>query len=131
MTIVDTTVWVAYLRGKPTAEATWLHGQMGVQDLGLTDLILCEVLQGLPDDSAFAAIRRQFESFQVFDTGGEALAVTAGRNYQMLRRKGKTVRKTIDCVIATFCIESGHSLLHQDRDFDLFESYLGLSVIHP
>jgi len=129
--IVDTTVWVDYLRVAQSAEAIWLDHEMGNQALGLTDLILCEILQGLPDETAFQGIRAQLTAFHVFRNGGEELAVAAARNYQFLRRKGSTVRKTIDCLIATFCIEGGHSLLHRDRDFDSFERYLGLSVIHP
>ena len=69
--------------------------------------------------------------FALILTGGEALAVAAAKNYRKLRSKGVTVRKTIDCLIATCCIEQGHSLLHNDRDFDGFEKHLGLRVIHP
>ena len=131
MVIVDTTVWVDYLRVAQSAEAIWLDREMGNQALGLTDLILCEILQGLPDEAAFRGIRAQLATFHVFGTGGEELAVAAARNYQFLQRKGLTVRKTIDCLIATFCIEENHQLLHRDRDFDSFEQYLGLSIVHP
>jgi predicted nucleic acid-binding protein len=129
--IVDTTVWVDYLRGSDTPEAEWLDRELDRQRLGLIDLILCEVLQGIPDDSAFSRVRRELENFEVFETGGVDLAVAAALNFRKLRQRGHTVRKTIDCVIATFCLQEGHSLLHRDRDFAPFESVLGLSVVHP
>jgi predicted nucleic acid-binding protein len=69
--------------------------------------------------------------FEIFETGGEDLAVVSAQNYRLLRTHGHTVRKTIDCLIATFCLIQGHSLLHRDRDFDAYEKHLGLQVIHP
>ena len=131
MTIVDTTVWIDYLRGAANPHTDWLDRELNRQRLGLTDLILCEVLQGIGEDSTFIRVRRDLSRFEVFDTGGEALAVAAARNYRSLRSSGHTVRKTIDCLIATFCLMERHSLLHRDRDFDPFEKYLGLRVIHP
>ena len=101
------------------------------QPLGLTDLILCEVLQGIRDELTFRRIRREFSRFTIFPSGGEDLAVASAQNYRFLRARGHTVRKTIDCLIATFCLREGHSLLHRDRDFDAFEQHLGLQVIHP
>ncbi len=101
------------------------------QRLGITDLILCEVLQGVKDDRQFAAVRRELLKLEVFLTGGTELAIAAAQNYRRLRARGYTVRRTIDCLIATFCLLHHHSLLHNDRDFDPFETVLGLSVIHP
>ncbi len=131
MTIVDTTVWIDYLRGAANPHTGWLDRELNRQRLGLTDLILCEVLQGIDGDSTFTRVRRELSKFEVFDTGGEALAVAAARNYRSLRFCGHTVRKTIDCVIATFCLIERHSLLHRDHDFDWFEEHLGLRVVHP
>jgi predicted nucleic acid-binding protein len=128
--IVDTTVWVDYFRGIRNPETDWLDAELDRQRLGLTDIILCEVLQGVHDDSAAADVERRLRKLEVFETGGVEFASEAARNYRVLRARGHTVRKTIDCLIATFCIRSGHSLLHRDRDFDPFETYLGLSVIH-
>jgi predicted nucleic acid-binding protein len=129
--IVDTTVWVDYLRGVQNSETNWLSLELGRQRLGLTDLILCEVLQGIPDNTSFARVQRELRKLEVFETGGADLAVAAARNFRELRRHGYTVRKTIDCLIATFCIRQGHALLHRDRDFDPFEQVFGLPVIHP
>jgi len=97
---------------------------------GLTDIILCEVLQGVRDKSTTEDVKRQLLKFDVFESGGVDLASEAARNYRILRSRGHTVRKTVDCLIATFCIRDGHSLLHRDRDFDPLEQYLELSVVH-
>ncbi len=131
MVIVDTTVWVDYFRGVVNPATDWVHAELDRQRLGLTDVILCEVLQGVRDDIAAKEVERQLLKLAVLDMCGTDLAREAARNYRMLRRRGHTVRKTIDCLIATFCIREQHALLHSDRDFDPFETLLELSVIHP
>jgi predicted nucleic acid-binding protein len=128
--IIDTTVWIDYLRGTENPETRWLDRQLQRQRLGLTDLILCEVLQGIRDQNAFARVQADLLRFQIFPTGGTTLAVAAAQNYRDLRLRGHTVRKTIDCVIATFCLQAKHELLHRDHDFDPFEEVLGLQVVH-
>jgi predicted nucleic acid-binding protein len=131
MVIVDTIVWIDYLRGAENPEPRWLDGELQRQRLGLTDLILCEVLQGIRDQGTFAQVQVALLKFQVFQTGGSVLAVAAAQNYRRLRQRGYTIRKTIDCLIATFCLEAEHELLHRDHDFDSFEELLGLQVVHP
>ncbi len=131
MVIVDTTVWIDYFRGETNPETEWLDRELTHQRLGLTDLILCEVLQGISDNRTFAQVEEELLSFQVFSSGGAPMAIASAQNYRKLRARGLTVRKTIDCLIATFCIETGHQLLHRDRDFDLFENHLGLAVVRP
>lgn len=130
MTVIDTTVWIDYLRGANNTETRWLDRELQRQRLGLTDLILCEVLQGIRDPASFVRVRDNLLKFHVFQTRGIELAITAAQNYRRLRDQGYTVRKTIDCVIATFCVQGGHELLHRDRDFDPFETVLGLRVVH-
>lgn len=130
MVIIDTTVWIDYLCGTENLETRWLDRELQRQRLGLTDLILCEVLQGIREQSAFTRVRADLLKFQVFDTGGSGLAVAAAQNYRDLRQRGYTVHKTIDCLIATFCLQAKHELLHRDRDFDCFEKVLGLRVVH-
>jgi len=127
--IVDTTVWVDYLRGIRNPETEWLGREADKQRLGLTDLILCEVLQGVRADREFDRVRAALLRFELFETGGERLAIAAAQNFRRIRAKGRTIRKTIDCLIATFCIVHGHSLLHHDNDFQHFEELLGLSVV--
>lgn len=131
MVIVDTTVWIDYLNGVTTPETEWLDSQLTRQPLGLLDLMICEILQGFATDEEAGRVLRDLKRFQLFETGGLELATSAARNYRLLRAKGRTVRKTIDCIIATYCIREGHSLLHRDRDFDPFEQLLGLSVVQP
>src|SRR5438128_466087 len=115
MVIVDTTVWVHYLRGTDTPHTAWLDREIERRRLGLTDLILCEVLQGVSDERTALAIRRELLKFEVFTTGGVELATSAARNHRTLRARGFTIRRTLDCLIATFCLGHQHSLLHTDR----------------
>jgi predicted nucleic acid-binding protein len=131
MVIVDTTVWVDYLNGVATPHTDWLDRELDQQRLGLTDLILSEVLQGVRDEREAAETRRELLKFEVFTTGGVELAVTAAQNYRALRAQGRTIRRTIDCWIATFCLVNDHTLLHNDSDFDPFEAFLNLRIIHP
>ena len=131
MVIVDTTVWIDYLNGVATPEAEWLDREAARRRLGLLDLMVCEILQGLPTDADATRVLRQLRRFEIFESGGVELAVAAASNYRQLRRRGRTVRKTLDCLIATFCLREGHALLHADRDFDAFEELLHLQVVHP
>lgn len=131
MVIVDSSVWIDYLRAGSSAESLLLDRDLVRRRIGLTDVILCEVLQGIEDESAAKRVQRELCKFVVWSTGGIRLAVAAAENYRKLRAGGYTVRKTIDCLIATFCLDANHELLHRDRDFDPFEVVLGLRVIHP
>lgn len=130
MVVVDTTVWVDYFRGADTAEVAWIERESTNQRLGILDLMVCEILQGLSTDREATRVLRQLRRLAILETGGIDLAVAAALNYRRLRSHGKTVRKTIDCLIATYCIEHRHTLLHHDRDFDAFEALLGLQVVH-
>lgn len=131
MVIVDTTVWVDYLNGISTPEVEWFDRESERQRIGLLDLTVCEVLQGVSTEAVAVRVLRGLRRFEIFDTGGVALAEAAARNYRRLRSRGRTVRKTIDCLIAAFCLEHSHTLLHRDRDFDAFEDLLNLQVVHP
>jgi predicted nucleic acid-binding protein len=131
MVIVDTTVWIDYLRGTENSETVWLDGALTRQRLGLIDLVLCEVLQGIRDPNMFIKVRDELLTFHLFQTGGKDLAITSALNYRKVSDRGYTVRRTIDCLIASFCLEAGHEVLHRDRDFDPFEKALGLRVVHP
>ncbi len=131
MVIVDSSVWIDYLLDRVNRQTDWLDAAVGRQEIGLTSLILCEILQGVRSRAQFRGFQRELLRFPVFDACGTQLAISAARNYRALRDRGITVRRTIDCFIATFCIESDHQLLHNDRDFDVFETHLGLRVLHP
>ena len=131
MVIVDTSTWVDYLNGRSTPQVEWLEKELGRQRLGVMDLIVCEVLQGIRDDGDYSDMRRAMQRLEIFASGGLDLALAAAQNYRTLRARGRTVRKTMDCLIATYCLLHNHALLHNDRDFDPFEQLLGLQVIHP
>lgn len=131
MVIVDTTVWIDYFGGITNDHTLWLQQELTSRPLGMTDLIICEILQGVREDIVFAQVRDALLRFHIFETGNTKWAIAAAQNYRTLRKLGITVRKTIDCLIATFCIEEGHQLLHRDRDFDHFEKYLGLRILDP
>ena len=131
MILVDSTVWIDYFNGVKTPETDYLDQVLGEQVLLVGDLILAEVLQGFRHDADFNRARQALLSFQTVQMLDPDLAVQSAQNYRTLHTQGITVRKTIDCLIATYCIESGHTLLHSDRDFDPFENSLGLSVVHP
>ncbi len=129
MILVDSSVWIDYFKGTITAQTTRLDGLLGNEPLAIGDLILTEVLQGFDDDRDFNQARRMLTTLTVVELGGQDIAIQAAKNFRTLRRKGVTVRKTIDTVIATRCIESGYELLHNDRDFDPFAKHLGLRVV--
>lgn len=127
-TLVDSSVWIDYFNGTPSAEADLLDGLIGRERLVVGDLILAEVLQGFRREQDFVAAREALLSFQPVAMLSPALAVASAQHFRALRQRGVTVRKTIDCLIATYCIENGVALLHSDRDFGPFELHLGLEV---
>ncbi len=131
MVIIDTSVLIDYFGDYSNPQTEWLERQLGFRNIGITNLVLTEVLQGIRDEIQFAATLKALSQFQVFETGSNELAVQSARNYRTLRGLGVTIRSTIDCLIATFCIEDGHELLHRDSDFDYFKQYLGLRVLNP
>jgi predicted nucleic acid-binding protein len=127
--LVDSSVWVDYFRGTITAQTEKLDRLLGREPLAIGDLILAEVLPGFDSERDFKAAQRLLTTLLLVEIGGRDIAIQAARNYRLLRGHGVTVRKTIDTMIATRCIESGFDLLHSDRDFDIFATYLGLSVV--
>ena len=131
MVVVDTSVWIDFLNGVTNPETEWLDLRLDHERVGLTTIVLTEVLQGLRDDREAAAVQAELLKFEVIDLIDVALATEAAHNYRRLRHAGRTIRKTVDVLIATYCIREQHSLLHRDRDFDVFEDLLGLTVIHP
>ncbi len=128
MILVDSSVWIDYFRGTPTAQTARFDVLLNTEPVVIGDLILVEVLQGFSSDRDFNAAKRVLTSLTIIDIGGADIAVQAAQNFRTLRLLGITVRKTIDTIIATRCIESGYSLLHNDRDFDPFSAHLGLLV---
>ncbi|GAB1469826.1 PIN domain nuclease [Chloroflexota bacterium] len=131
MLVVDTSVWVDYFNGVENPQTDFLNAILDKTPILIGDLILAEVLQGFRHDPDFEKVRRILGKFMQESMVDPVLAVQSARNYRFPRQKGVTVRKTIDSLIATFCIENDHELLHNDSDFDGYEKHLGLRVIHP
>jgi predicted nucleic acid-binding protein len=124
--LVDSSVWIDFFRGVSTSQTDRLDALFGREPLAIGDVILTEVLQGFTNERDFDQALRLMTSLSVIDIAGRDIAVQAARHFRALRARGVTVRKTIDTLIATRCIESGHSLLYSDRDFDPFVEHLGL-----
>lgn len=126
MILVDSSVWIDYFRGTGTPQADKLDALLGTEPIATGDLILAEVLQGFVSDRDFNQARKLMTSLVVVDLAGQDIAIQAARNFRVLRTLGVTVRKTIDTIIATRCIESRLAMLYSDRDFDPFVEHLGL-----
>ncbi len=131
MILVDSSVWIDYFRGAATPQTDRLDQLLSSELLLIGDLILTEVLQGFASERDFNQARSLLAALPVVPLVGGEVALRAARNYRQLRAQGVTVRKTIDTLIATSCIEHGYALLYSDRDFDPFVEHLGLVSALP
>jgi hypothetical protein len=129
MILVDSSVWIDYFNGKKTSKTDWLDSALGNKPIIIGDLILAEVLQGFQNENDFKTVKNLLLDFPFMEMVGKSVAIKSAINYRFLRKKGVTVRKTIDVMIGTFCIHHHFSLLHDDRDFDPLEKYLKLKTI--
>lgn len=129
MILVDSSVWIDYFNGKITKQTNLLDSLVGNELIVIGDLILTEVLQGFQQDKDFNKARELLDYFIFQEMLGKDIAVKSAKNYRILKKKGVTVRKTIDVIIATFCIENNLPLLHSDRDFRPLEKHLNLKAI--
>lgn len=129
MILVDTSVWVDYFRGVSARHTDALDQLLGREPMVIGDLILAEVLQGFQRDHDLRAAQRLLTALDPVIIGGHDLALRAARHFRHLRARGVTVRKTIDALIATRCLTDDLMLLHNDRDFDAFETHFGLRVV--
>jgi predicted nucleic acid-binding protein len=130
MIFVDSSVWVDYFNGQSTPESDYLDKLLGFEPIAIGDLILTEVLQGFRHEKDYKTAKELLTSLTVFELLGTERAVRCADNFRKLRKKGVTVRKTVDVVIATFCIDKGLPLLHCDRDFEPFHKHLRLGKAH-
>ena len=128
MILVDTSVWVDHLRGVQTAQTTKLETALAREPVLVGDLILMEILQGARDERHASRIEAAMRHFTIVPLLDDTLAVLAARNFRKLRSLGVTMQKSADIIIGTFCIERDHALLHDDRNFEPMERYLGLKV---
>lgn len=126
MIFVDSSVWVDYFNGTDSEQTNHLDKLLGKEPVGLGDLVLIEVLQGFRRDQDYNTARELLTSLTVFTLGGQDIAIKSADNFRLLRKNGMTVRKTIDVLIATFCIDKNLPLLHADKDFEPFHQHLSL-----
>lgn len=126
MVLVDSSVWIDYFKNTPTPQVEYLDSLFGKRRIAVGDLIFAEVLQGVRDLKEYNLVRKTFSGFDQVELVGFDIAIKAANNFRFLRAKGITIRKTIDTLIATKCIEAGIALLHDDLDFPPFVEHLGL-----
>jgi predicted nucleic acid-binding protein len=124
--VVDSSVWIDFLNARNASHVTVLREALGRDEIIVGDLMLCEILQGLDGERAARQVESLLRRFEIVPMAGDAIAVTAARNFRALRRRGITVRKTIDLLIGTWCIENRQPLLHNDSDFRPMARHLGL-----
>ncbi len=129
MILVDSSVWIGYFNGTITPQTDWLDSALGKEIIIVGDLVLTEVLQGFKNDRDFHTAKELFSHFQFMEMLGRDLAVKSAENYRILRKKGVTVRKTIDVMLGTFCIFNNLSLLHDDQDFIPLVRHMKLKTI--
>ena len=129
MVIVDSSVWIDYFNRNDTSQTDILQSLLGFEQLGLGDIILTEVLQGLRSDRDYHWTQRRLAAFHTYEMLGVQNAIQSVDNYRWLRKRGITIRRTTDVMIATFCIGEGHHLLFSDADFEPFVEHLGLVAV--
>lgn len=130
MILVDTSVWIDFLKGTNSRERQALHRLIEEEeDISITEIILTEILQGIKEDKDFKRVKDYLLEFPIHRPKGIETYLKAAGIYRDCRKKGKTVRKTVDCIIAAICIENSLTLLHKDSDFNLIGEYAGLKVL--
>jgi predicted nucleic acid-binding protein len=129
--VVDSTVWIDFLNGCSAPHVRMLRARFGADEIVIGDLMLCEVLQGLHSERDAREVEVLLRGFDIVPMAGEAIAIAAARNFRRLRARGVTIRRTIDLLIGTWCIENRQPLLHNDRDFRLMARHLELVEVKP
>lgn len=129
MIVVDSSVWIDYFTGTDTAQSDKLDAILGTEPVAIGDLILIEVLQGFRLDKEYEIAKSLMAELVLFDMLGERMAIKSAENFRRLRKKGFTIRKTADVIIASFCIERKFPLLFSDKDFKPFVKHLGLQEV--
>ena len=126
--LVDSSVWIDNLRKADTPQVRKLRSIELPQSIIVGDLVLFEVLRGARDERHAKSLEVEMRQFDLVSLCSVEMAPIVAANDRLLRSKGVTIRKTVDLIIATFCIEHGHKLLHNDRDFTAMQPYLDLHV---
>lgn len=129
MILVDTSIWIDYFNGVPSWKTNKLDDALSEETVLMGDIILVEILQGFDKDSDFRLAKEALDPLECMTLGGKELAIKTASNFRFLRSKGVTIRKTVDMIIGTWCIETNVQLLHNDKDFDQIAFHLPLSII--
>jgi len=130
MILVDTSIWIDFLRGENSSERRMLHELIeDEKDISITGIILTEILQGIKEDRLFHTTRDYLLEFPVYEPKSVGTYVNAAWIYGECRKKGKTIRSTVDCIIAAICLENDLAILHKDRDYDIIKECVGLKVL--
>lgn len=129
MVIVDTSAWIEFFRDGEPAVVRKVDQCLEKSMIGIGDLIYCEVMQGIKTPAERKTVSTLLLSLPRYDMVGFTIAEKGADNYRLLRNRGITIRKTIDVIIATFCVESGFQLVHFDRDFTHLAPVLGLDIL--
>lgn len=129
MILVDSSVWIDYFNGQVSTATDKLDALLGVEQIAIGDVILMEVLRGFRSDTDYHTAKKLMSSLTVFELLGAELAIRSAEHFRFLRKRGITIRKTADVIIATFCIEHNHALLFTDKDFQPFVAHLGLKAV--
>lgn len=129
MILVDSSIWIDYFQGRDTLQVEILDRSLGVRDVGVGDLVLTEVLQGFRDDKDYRVAKSIMDELSVFDMLEKGMALKSAENFRKLRKKGITIRKTAEVIIATYCIEHRLPLLFSDKDFKPFVRHLKLAEV--
>ncbi|MDR9418210.1 PIN domain nuclease [Gracilimonas sp.] len=128
MILVDTSVWIDYFNGVSTKQTDSLDQALSEETVLIGDIILTEILQGFDSDKEFRLAKQALSSLECAHLGGKSLAIKAASNFRFLRSKGITIRKTVDMLIGTWCIEHKMKLLHNDKDFDRIATHIPLQI---
>jgi predicted nucleic acid-binding protein len=130
MILVDTSTWIDFLRGVNSSERQILHRLIeDEEEISITGIILTEILQGIKDDKKYQITKNYLLEFPIYEPSGINTYIDAARIYRECRNNGKTIRSTIDCIIAAICLENDLSILHKDRDYDVIRECIGLKVV--
>ncbi len=126
--VVDTSVWVSYLRQIENQQTLLINTFIDKNEIITVPIILQEVLQGIKEDTIYNSIKESFLSFKVVEYSNVEAAINAALLYKFLRKKGATIRKPNDCLIAWICIDNNFQLIHNDKDFDNIAKYTSLKI---
>lgn len=129
MIIVDTSVWIDYFNAVRSSQTKVLDSRLGKELFGVGDLILTEVLQGFREDAQYRRVKNDLLSLEIISMFSSKRAIRCADRYRTLRKKGITIRRTVDVIIASYCIDEGHTLLFSDKDFIPFVEHFGLKTI--